>query len=179
MKHAPNPRRAELKALSALIRPLVKAGMYENVNAGLVEHWKAETGASEFHTFADWRKAGRPVRKGERGFPIWGTPRAIGNGEMIVSDGMAALAAITGAPIEEKPDFFPVCYLFHAGQVEPDQPTGELFAETPGNTYMLEADDPAQQHAEPCGCGRTDCDHDMKEGRFVFGGFINNPEIAT
>ena len=52
-----NPRRAELRALSMAIRPLVKAGRYESVNAGLLEHYREETGQSEFHTFQDWRKA--------------------------------------------------------------------------------------------------------------------------
>lgn len=120
-KHAPNPRRAELRALSAGIRPLVKAGMYANVNEGLVAHWREETGQSEFHTFADWRKAGRPVRKGEQGFPIWATPRhlKVAEGAQLGGD-LGALAALNG--IEPTgPQWYPVAYLFHAGQVEAAQ----------------------------------------------------------
>ena len=114
---APNPRRAELRALSASIRPLVKAGMYESVNDGLLAHYREETGQSEFHTFQDWRKLGRPVVKGARGFPIWGTPRhlAIAPGTPIPD--LAAVAMMQGAE-PQGPQWFPVAYLFHAGQVE-------------------------------------------------------------
>lgn len=116
-----NPRRAELRALSAAIRPLVKSGLYDSVNAGLLEHYREETGQSEFHTFQDWRKAGRPVVKGAQGFPIWGRPTHIKPAEGATMTGdLGALAALNG--IEPTgPQWFPVAYLFHAGQVQPAQ----------------------------------------------------------
>lgn len=116
-KHAPNPRRAELRALSAAIRPLVKAGRFANVNEGLLDLYREQTGASEWHTFADWRKAGRPVRKGESGFPIWATPRHLKVAPGTPIPDLAAVAMMQGAE-PQGPQWFPVAYLFHAGQVE-------------------------------------------------------------
>lgn len=95
---------------------MVKAGIYDNVNAALVDHYSRETGRDTWHTFADWRKAGRPVRKGESGFPIWGTPRAMKSGESSPGD-LVQLGALLGVE-STGPQFFPVCYLFHDGQVD-------------------------------------------------------------
>ena len=128
MKGAANPRRAELRAHSAALRPLVKAGCYANINEGLTAHYRAETGQADFRTFFAWREAGRPVKKGERGFPIWATPRARkpGEGESLGGD-LAALAALSGIT-PAGPRWFPIAYLFHAGQVEPAQSTTEEIA---------------------------------------------------
>lgn len=117
--HKPNPRRAELRALSAQIRPAVKAGLIPNVNAGLLALYRQETGQTDFRTFHDWRKANRPVKKGEKGFPIWATPRRMENGEAIGGD-LATLAAMSGIEPQGR-EWFPVAYLFHAGQVEPEE----------------------------------------------------------
>lgn len=117
---SPNPRRAELMALSASVRPLVTMGLYENVNAAIVAHYQAETGQADFRTFKQWIDAGRPVRKGSTGFPVWGTPRR-GKAEPTGdANGIAALGAMIGAE-PKGPEFFPVAYLFHAGQVEAAQ----------------------------------------------------------
>lgn len=114
--HKPNPRRAELRALSIAVKPLVKAGAFPTVNAAILAHYTAETGAQEWHTFHDWRKAGRPVRKGETGFPIWGQPRRMKPGEGAPMGDLAQLAALNGIETQG-PEFFPVAYLFHDGQV--------------------------------------------------------------
>ena len=74
-KRKPNPRRAELRALSQQIKPLVKAGQFDSVNDGLVSIYSEETGQSVWHTFSNWKKSGTPVKHGEKGFPIWATPR--------------------------------------------------------------------------------------------------------
>lgn len=111
----PNPRRAELRALSAELRPAVKAGLFPTMNAAILAHYAAETGATEWRTFAEWRRMGRPVKKGESGFPVWALPRRLAVGT--VSGDAATLQAITGAE-PQGPEFFPVCYLFHVGQVE-------------------------------------------------------------
>lgn len=115
MRGKQNPRRAELSALSMQVRPLVKAGQYDNVNEAILALYSEETGVREWHTFQDWKQRGRYVKKGEKAFPIWATPRARkpegGGGNL------GALAALSGAEPQGKP-WFPVCYLFHAGQVE-------------------------------------------------------------
>lgn len=117
MQRKANPRRAELKAISKALRPLVKAGKFPNVNAAILAYYSERTGQSEFRTFAEWRKAGTPVRKGESGFPIWATPRrlALQEGQRIPD--LAQVAMMQGAEVQG-PEWFPVCYLFHAGQVE-------------------------------------------------------------
>lgn len=111
MKGKPNPRRAELKALSAELRPMVKAGVYSNVNEGLVELYSTQTGQRIWHTFKGWLDTGFSVRKGESGFPIWAQPRPMTGKEKPETQP----ADVSGA---ENPAWFPVCYLFHAGQVQ-------------------------------------------------------------
>lgn len=112
----------------------MKAGRYESVNAALVDHYTQETGRQTWHTFADWRKAGRPVRKGETGFPIWGTPRALAGATVTMTDLTAAMVG-TGqvSPDQLAPEFYPVAYLFHDGQVQgaPDINQPQLFRDAP------------------------------------------------
>lgn len=112
---SPNPRRAALVALSAQLRPLVKMGAYDTVNEALIAYYSKETGQTEFRSFAAWLDAGQPVRKGESGFPIWGKPRHTKAGA--AGGDLAQLAALNGIE-PQGPEFFPVAYLFHAGQVQ-------------------------------------------------------------
>ena len=114
-----NPRRAELRELSAAIRPLVTLGVIESVNEGLIAHWRTETGQSDFRTFKGWLEAGQPVRKGEQGFPIWGKPRRT-KPEAAAGGDLAQLGALMGIE-PQGPEFFPLAYLFHAGQVQAAQ----------------------------------------------------------
>lgn len=114
-----NPRRAELRALSAAIRPLVKMDVFANVNEGILAHWRTETGQTDFRTFKAWLEAGQPVRKGEQGFPIWGKPRHT-KPQAGAGGDLAQLGALMGIE-PQGPEFFPVAYLFHAGQVEAAQ----------------------------------------------------------
>ena len=112
LKKAPNPRRLELAKLSKTFRPLVKAGKFPNVNAAVVAFYKQNTGKQDFRTFAGWREAGFSVLKGAQGFPIWATPRPMGAGK--AQESAPAELAETGEPDGQ---WFPVCYLFHDGQV--------------------------------------------------------------
>lgn len=114
-KHPPNPRRAALMALSAELRPLVKMGVFESVNDALIAHYSRETGASDWRTFGAWLEAGRPVLKGQTGFAIWGKPRRTKADGAAMGD-LAQLAALNGIE-PQGPEFFPIAYLFHAGQV--------------------------------------------------------------
>lgn len=113
MKGKPNPRRAELRELSAAIRPLVKMGVYATVNEGLIEHYSTQAGFSEWKTFKGWIDAGHCVRKGEAGFPVWAQPRKLKAGEAPQDQPADVSGSDTG------PEWFPVCYLFHSGQVQP------------------------------------------------------------
>lgn len=112
-----NPRRAELRELSAAIQPLVKAGLFDSVNEGLIEEYSRQVNCAEWHTFKDWKTAGKCVRKGEQGFPIWGRPRTTKPADGSPAGDLATLGAMLGAD-PQGPQFFPVCYLFHAGQVD-------------------------------------------------------------
>ena len=103
-KRKPNPGRAELRALSQQIKPLVRSGQFLNVNEGLINIYTEETGESVWHTFKGWKEAGTPVNHGEKGFPIWATPRKMKQEE--------DTEEATG------PSWFPVAYIFHAGQVQ-------------------------------------------------------------
>jgi hypothetical protein len=116
-KRAPNPRRGELVALSAELKPLVAAGAYESVNAALTAYYSKEVGCAEWRTFKGWRDAGRPVRKGERGFPVWGQPKRLKGEAGAGGGGLAELAELSGVE-PQGPQWFPVAYIFHAGQVE-------------------------------------------------------------
>ena len=108
---APNPRRLELVKLSRVFKPLVEAGKFAKVNDAIVAYYKQQTGKQEFRTFKGWKDAGYNVIKGSTGFPIWACPRPMGSGER--QESAPAELAETG----EGPAWFPVCYLFHDGQV--------------------------------------------------------------
>ena len=122
-----NPRRAELKAISKALRPLVKAGKYPNTNAAILAYYGSKTGQTDFRTFNTWRKAGFVVRKGESGYPIWAQPRRMSPQEGARMSDLAVVAAMQGAA-PQGPEWFPVCYLFHAGQVEAVNATAERIA---------------------------------------------------
>lgn len=117
VNRAPNPRRAELAALSATVRPLVKAGAFASVNEAVLNLYSAETGRTDWETFHGWKGKGYRVRKGARGFPIWATPRARKGAPADNSD---TNGATDGA--EEGSQWFPVAYVFHGGQVDKVQP---------------------------------------------------------
>lgn len=115
----PHPRRGELIALSAELKPLVKAGVFASVNEGLRELYSKQAGSSDWDTFRGWLSRGRCVRKGERGFPIWAKPRRLGGGD--AGGDLAALGAmlgVNGPDDEGGRSWFPVAYIFHAGQVD-------------------------------------------------------------
>lgn len=114
---APNPRRAELRNISRALKPLVQAGKFPNMNAAILAYYAEKTGQAEFRTFHAWKEAGTPVRKGESGFPIWGTPRRLPMREGARVSDLGQVAMMQGAE-PQGPEWFPVCYLFHAGQVE-------------------------------------------------------------
>lgn len=115
-KGKPNPRRAELKALSAELKPFVKAGIYATTNEALVAHYTKQTGAKDWRTFNGWKDAGYLVLKGQHGFPIWATPRQRGEGKPATTPEPAP-ANLTGD--DDAREWFPVCYLFHDQQVRP------------------------------------------------------------
>lgn len=79
-----------------------------SINQVLVMTYKQETGCKEFKTFADWKKAGYSVNKGETGFCVWGKPRKVK--ETMKDENNNELQA-------DEWEFFPMCYLFNEKQV--------------------------------------------------------------
>jgi cytochrome c1 len=113
-KAAAAQKRAELAALSRQIKRAIKSGALDaaTVNEGLELIYRSQTGQNTFHTFAGWKEQCKSVKKGEHGFPIWGAPRkSKGAPEQAEQNAQTE-------PGEEGFSFFPIAYLFHAGQVE-------------------------------------------------------------
>lgn len=109
MTEATKAKRAQLKALSAAIRPLVKEGVYSTVNEGLEETYKEGSGADTFKHIKQWNKEGYRVEKGSKAFLFWGSPKEY------------AIDKDQGEPgeteEEKKIRYFPLCYLFSNLQV--------------------------------------------------------------
>lgn len=63
----------------------------------------------EYKTFKGWKDQGMKIKKGSKGFPIWGKPIR-GKGKT-PKDGECETK-------EERYKFFPVCILFHEKQTE-------------------------------------------------------------
>ena len=77
----------------------------KNVNTQLKE-WYGITG--EAKTFAQWKKEGKKVKKGEAGYPIWSMPKGI----------TVEKETKEGNKEEKQIQFFGLAYLFTAEQVE-------------------------------------------------------------
>jgi predicted RNA methylase len=117
-KAAAHAKRAELIALSKAVKAAMESGQMpdaETINAGIIEIYKARTGQPDFRGFGRWREEGYQVKKGEHGLAIWGQPRAA----------RATEPEPAGDPADPERKFklFPMAYVFHAGQVEPMDPS--------------------------------------------------------
>jgi len=118
-RRAAMAKRIALGKLSDAIRPLVKAGMYSNVNEGLEELYRQETGQVQFCTFAGWKAAGYLVCKGMTGYPVWSTPMELGKGapDEPAADAEESANSAESKPVKAPGMVFRMAYLFHAGQV--------------------------------------------------------------
>ena len=82
------------------------------INQIIMAFHKAETGCEDFRTFADWKKAGYSVNKGEKAYLAWGKPRRVKD----------TMTTEEGEKLEgDEWEFFPVCYLFNEKQVSPSK----------------------------------------------------------
>ncbi len=97
--------REKLKELSVQVKPLVKAGDYENTNEAVIENFYKDTENTEFHTFRGWLQLGFVVKRGSKGFPIWAHPKKWANPSATPT-------------AEEERDYFPLAYLFSDAQVD-------------------------------------------------------------
>ena len=79
------------------------------LNACLEVIYREQTGQTEFHTFNDWKAKGFIVRKGEKGFMLWSTPKTFTIDTKLMDE--------KGEPVKESVERFALAYVFHAGQV--------------------------------------------------------------
>lgn len=128
-KSASDARRAALVARSGPIQTAQKMSVlpwafFPTVNSALQFQYALETRQVVWHTFHDWKDLGWRVKKGEQGFAIWSAPQKGTEG----ASGDGACDASAEAPTEGSSSgrsYFRMCYLFHAGQVEPIPDTGQ------------------------------------------------------
>lgn len=141
-KAAAQAKRAELIALSRTVKAGMESGLFpeaEKVNDAIVATYQARTGQSDFRSFARWREEGMQVRKGERGFPVWGQPRTANKAE--------PSAEPNTDPETAKYRLFPLAYVFHAGQVEPLDPSKPRRERSPRTEPQPR--EPRQQDQQP------------------------------
>jgi hypothetical protein len=105
MNESIKEKRKILTELSKDLKPLVQQGLYESLNSAIINHYAVVTNSpkEEFKTFKQWRKEGFFVRKGEKSFPIWGSP----------------MSNTANEYQKEGSVFYPLCFLFGKHQVEP------------------------------------------------------------
>lgn len=97
--------------------PAKYRGCY-TLNACLEVNYREQTGQTEFHTFNDWKAKGFIVRKGEKGFMLWSTPKTFTIDTKLVDE--------KGEPVKESVERFALAYVFHAGQVRPIETPAEM-----------------------------------------------------
>lgn len=101
-----------------------QAGDCLSINDILLMFHKAATGREDFRRFDQWKEAGYKVKKGETGYRVWGSPvkaKKTANGESFDE----SAEATAEENVAKKYKFWPMCSLFHEGQVEPmDRDTG-------------------------------------------------------
>lgn len=97
-------KRKFLVGLSKGIQMLVKDGVYDSVNEGLLDFYAEDLPeGTEFKSFKGWKKAGKQVKKGERGYLLWGRPQKLED---------------KNKEEKEEFEFFPLAYVFSSLQVE-------------------------------------------------------------
>lgn len=88
------------------------------INEILISFYEKDSGCKDFRTFWQWKDAGYRVKKGETAFRVWGAPRAI-NQTQDSKPADAPEGTISSDDLEAKSEFWPMCCLFNASQVEP------------------------------------------------------------
>ena len=112
-------KRDELRKLSQSVMPMVKEGTYKNVNMALIESCYKTDGHEIFKSYEGWKLDGFQVRKGEKAFLVWSTPKNN----------------------EEKPEekFFRVAFLFSNLQVDKiEKKTDSMVEEAPAKYGLSE-----------------------------------------
>lgn len=100
-------RRTQLIALSNIAKKLRAAtGAEEQTLNYFIVNMYQDSKPGEFKTFQEWKRLNKTIKKGEKGFPIWGQP-VKGNRK----------TAANKSEEDTEQEYFPMCYLFHESQV--------------------------------------------------------------
>lgn len=75
-------------------------------NMRLIQYYES-FGFSDFRTYKQWKEAGKQVKKGEKAFLVWAKPLSSQKPKEEAT-----------AEDQDGPEFFPLCYLFAASQVQ-------------------------------------------------------------
>lgn len=76
------------------------------VNDGIQALYALKTGVDDWESSWGWNEKGKKIKKGEKGFPVWGTPRKF------------TKKAKAGEEEDKSFNSFPIAHIFHIGQVE-------------------------------------------------------------
>lgn len=116
-QEAARQKRAELKAVSNMLKKAVQSGQIppseDGTINGLLRDMYAQQGHTELKTFDEWKEAGYIVRKGQKAILLWGKPRKHNAGKENAEAGEDTDQQTS----EQQDDFFPVCYVFSNLQV--------------------------------------------------------------
>lgn len=97
-------RRANLIALSNIAKKLREdSGKEEQTLNFFIVNIYQDSKPGVYKTFQEWKIENKTIKKGEKGFPIWGQP--------------VLRTKKTDKETETKDEYFPLCYLFHESQV--------------------------------------------------------------
>lgn len=115
MERKINPRREELKALSAPFAILKKQGAIETINEGLADYYRSQ-GFKDLKSLPEWNTLGRLVRKGEKALLLWGSPRPRNKEQ--APEQPEPIESTDQQQEEKRLDFYPIAYVFDITQTE-------------------------------------------------------------
>lgn len=99
-------RRTNLIALSNIAKQMRAATGQEEqtLNFFIVNFIYQKETPGVYNTFQEWKRLNKTIKKGEKGFAIWGQPIATKGKKQATEE-------------ETDMEYFPLCYLFHESQV--------------------------------------------------------------
>jgi hypothetical protein len=100
--------RDKLKQLSKAAQKLMETGQFTTINEAILNGiYKTDNPQiQEFKTFNQWKNEGKKIKKGAKGFVIWGKPKK------------AQAEKPDTKSEEENYKYWPMCYLFSNLQIE-------------------------------------------------------------
>lgn len=110
--------REELILLSNNLKDLVDNGVYENMNKALISYYKQTYNLTSLKGFEQWNSEGFIIKKGSKGYKIWGKPRNF-------TDKQTDKDKTEEQTDKNEPYFYPIAYLFSEKQVVKSKKDGE------------------------------------------------------